>query len=308
MRLRILDIDGSLPRQAGIAAFIAEGRAQLVDLRHDEKALRLWSSAARLRRLGEKLEQLGVPAGSGPLVTFYGSGDYHHLATAWIGRETAPLSIVHFDNHPDWVRFPPTHNCGGWVNRALALPHVQRVVTLGVCSDDLVHPQWKSGNVAALGTGRLEVHPWKALPSRVWGRVADGAAHRQANGHLQWRCLADQDWREFLERLQERLPEGPLWLSIDKDVLRSEDALTNWDQGQMPLEALLVAIERLARARPIAGVDVCGEYSAPRFQGPIKRVAAWLDHPSSRPAQQQADVVNDRTNRLLIAALSAALP
>ena len=307
LRLRILDIDGSLPDQPAISRAIAEGRAQRVVLRDVERAVRLWASGGDMRALEARLGAIAPPPGSGPLVTFYGSGDYHHLATALISAVASPVSVIHFDNHPDWVRVPATHNCGGWVNRTLALPQVARVVTLGVCSDDLVLPQLKTGNLPALSSGRLEVHPWRAAPSRVWGRIGDGFGHRQVGRHLVWNCLADRDWPAFLDRLLARLPTESVWVTIDKDVLRPADATTNWDQGQMPLEALRYALGRIARSRRIVGVDVCGEYSPPRFDGLVKRIAAWLDHPDAKPRDGAAGERNGRTNEALIRTLAEAL-
>ena len=61
MRLRLLDTDGSLPLQPGFAAALAEGRAQRVDLRAEEEALRLWASRRRLDRLGLRLAGLPPP-------------------------------------------------------------------------------------------------------------------------------------------------------------------------------------------------------------------------------------------------------
>ncbi len=308
MRLRILDIDGSLPVQPGIAEAIDGGRAQRIDLRNEEFALRLWASKRRMRALADRLAALPAPPGDGPLVTYYGSGDYHHVATALIATAAEPVSVIHFDNHPDWVRLPATHNCGGWVNRALELPQVARIVTLGICSDDLVLPQTKSGNLAALGSGRLEIHPWRAAPSRVWGRTGDGFGHRRKGGYIEWDCLADADWPSFMAALIARLPTEAVWVTIDKDVLRPADAATNWDQGQMPLDALLQALEMIGRRRRVLGADVCGEYSAPRFRDPVKRVAAWLDHPDDAPPPAEALERNDRTNRALIAAFAQFRP
>ena len=55
-------------------------------------------------------------------------------------RVREPFTLVHFDNHPDWVRLAPRWHCGSWLNRTLALPNLQRAITLGPCSDDLVNP------------------------------------------------------------------------------------------------------------------------------------------------------------------------
>ena len=298
MRLRLLDTDGSLPLQPGFAAALAEGRAERVDLRAEEEALRLWTSRRRLDRLGRRLAE------PGPLATFYGSGDYHHLAALLIEAVAEPVTVIHFDNHPDWVRWPRTWNCGGWVSRILDLPQVSRVVTLGPCGDDLAWPQLKGGNIAALADGRLELYPWSAPPSRVWGKIGDGAGHRRQGGHLVWRCLAEENWPAFLDELAARLPTEAIWISIDKDVLGPADAITNWDQGRMPLAALLAALHRLSAGKRVVGADVCGEYSPPRFNDPLKRFEAWRDHPGTRPDPIMAIARNDITNRALVATLA----
>jgi hypothetical protein len=290
-----------------MAEATAGARAQYVDLRAGEFALRLWASRRRMRALEKQLESLAPPPGNGPLVTFYGSGDYHHIATALIGAAAEAVSVIHFDNHPDWVRFPATHNCGGWVNRALDLPNVARIITLGICSEDLVLPQTKSGNLGALGSGRLEIHPWRAAPSRVWGSIGDGFGHRREGGVLAWSCLADVDWSMWVDALVARLPTEAVWVTIDKDVLRPADAATNWDQGQMPLDALLFALRRIGAHRRIVGVDVCGEYSVPRFRDPVKRMAAWLDHPDAAPVPAAMLERNDRANRALVGTLAEIL-
>ena len=116
------------------------------------------------------------------------------------------------------------------------------------------------------------------------------------------------DWPEFLRSLAARLPTEAVWVTIDKDVLRSADAATNWDQGEMPLDALLTALASLGAARRIVGVDVCGEYSPPRFFDPIKRIAAWADHPRAALVPPEALARNDRTNRALIETLAGLLP
>ena len=76
----------------------------------------------------------------------------------------------------------------------------------------------------------------------------------------------------------------------------------------MPLHALLAALKQIALGRRIVGVDVCGEYSPPRFGDPLKRIAAWFDHPRAEPSFSQAQALNDRTNGALIETLSAILP
>lgn len=40
----------------------------------------------------------------GPMITFYGSNDFHHLSLAFARRVREPVNIVIFDNHPDWIK------------------------------------------------------------------------------------------------------------------------------------------------------------------------------------------------------------
>ncbi len=54
------------------------------------------------------------------------------------------------------------------------------------------------------------------------------------------------------------LPDLPVYLSIDLDVLSEEYARTDWDQGRMTLEELKEALRAVIGARRIIGVDLCG--------------------------------------------------
>lgn len=287
MRLRLLDLDGSLLELPTLAR--RAELAQVLDMRDLGEPLRLWATAAALEDFRRRLEEAPPLQGIGPEITFLGSGDYHHLAAVLIGRAAGPLSVIHFDNHPDWVRLPPAWHCGSWVNRVLDMPHVARVVTIGPCSDDLTWPQLKGANLAALASGRLELWPWRHAPSRRLGAPP-----------LAWRNLGDEtDWAGCLAAIFGSLPTRSVWVSIDKDVLRPEEAITNWDQGEMPLSVLTRALRILARKKSILGIDVCGEYSSPRFVSFWKRLSAWFDHPSSDRVRQPL-WRNDATNHSLL--------
>lgn len=66
----------------------------------------------------------------------------------------------------------------------------------------------------------------------------------------------------FLSPDAELLRPGlPVYLSIDKDVLSPDWARTNWDQGTMTLPELKGIIARIAAAREVLGIDVCGGLS-----------------------------------------------
>ena len=58
------------------------------------------------------------------------------------------------------------------------------------------------------------------------------------------------------------LPDLPVYLSIDKDVLSRDFARTNWDQGTMTLPQLKDVVRAIASWHEILGIDVCGELSS----------------------------------------------
>ena len=51
----------------------------------------------------------------------------------------------------------------------------------------------------------------------------------------------------------------PLYISIDKDVLSEEFAITDWDQGDMTLPEMLDILSELFVNRKVIGVDICGD-------------------------------------------------
>jgi arginase family enzyme len=78
-----------------------------------------------------------------------------------------------------------------------------------------------------------------------------------------------------------------VYISIDKDVLRRDDAVTNWDQGTMPLSFLLDCLRHLLLYKKVIGVDVCGEY-------PQASIDVF------NPVCREANRKNEHANRLII--------
>ena len=304
MRARVLDLDASLLEQPTLRGQVGRGEVSCVPLRDLAGRLRIVADRDSLLELEQRVatDDRGYP--DGPCVDFIGSGDFHHVTAVLLARFTEPLTVIHVDNHPDWVSWPRTFNCGGWVNRALELPQVSRVITLGPCSADLDLPEMKFANLRALESGRLEVYPWRHAPSRVFRRYGDGASHRTRGGHLVWTTLADASWPAFVDALLARLPTEAVYLTIDKDALRTADAVTNWDQGEMSLDHVLTLIERIARARRIVGADVCGEYSPLSFSGWGRKVLSWIDRGNPPLPSPNAHALNDLANRSLLGAFS----
>lgn len=306
MRAIIIDLDG-VAAQTPLAERIADGRARRVEARDLEVGLRLVATNAARRELMRRVDD--VAAGDGPPVYFYGSGDFHHLCATFLEVEREPLTVIHFDHRADWRRWPRTHNCGSWVCRALETPCVDKVISLGPDSDDLEKPQLALADLPALRAGRIELYPWSRGPSRVWGDVGEGPSFSSARGELHWRTLARQDWSAFLASLCDRIATRRVWITLDKCCLSRHEAVANWDQGKVPLNHALEAIALFARRFEIAGIDVCGDYSPPRFRDPLRAVLAHFDHPEQPDAATaaRADAVNAAANARLLDCFEACL-
>src|SRR5690242_13386274 len=147
MHLQIFDLDGSLSPQTSLGDAAPWQSIRTIDLRDLGPRLRLWSRGKTIAQTRQRLADLDAKIES--TITLLGSGDFHHVAALLHERIREPFTLVHFDNHPDWVRFAPRWHCGSWMNQALALPLLARAITLGPCSDDLVNPGLKGGNLAA---------------------------------------------------------------------------------------------------------------------------------------------------------------
>jgi arginase family enzyme len=300
MQLRLLDLDGALDHQAPIQQAVASGVMERIEARDLAPRLRIVANRQAYTALSARLQaSFASGSGKGPRVTFYGSGDFHHLTTAMIAACEGPLTVIHFDNHPDWVAFPKTHNCGAWVNRALDVPHVARVITLGPCSDDLVRPQLQMANLRAVEQGRLCVFPYRHEPSRVYGSFAPCPSYEWRQGALDWRCLDGLSVEQILALVTPLITTEKLYVTFDKDVLCNLEACTNWDQGHMRLETVLSLIKTLASQFEVVGFDVCGDWSDPVFDDAFRWLLSALDRPKTQP-DAQALVCNVQTNARIL--------
>lgn len=303
MHLQFLDLDGSLDSQQGTLRAVAPwDSVSSIDLRDIAPRLRLWS---RDRTIRLARTRIAAQAPKGPTLHLIGSGDFHHLAAVLMEKAREPVTVIHIDNHPDWVRLAPRWHCGSWVNRALRLPQVQRVITLGPCSDDLVRPDLKGGNLPALASGKLVLFPWDHVPSRVWQRVPDGPGRRWQDGHIHWQNIAGSGVENTLDAIIPLISTDAVWISIDKDVLDEREALTNWDQGRMPLSALLQIVAAIGAQKRIAGADICGEFSPIAHTNWFKRWESRADQPQ-RSADAAMLARNEATNRQLLVTIEKA--
>lgn len=174
-------------------------------------------------------------------IHFLDSGNYHYATKFWLEKVPGPFSLLVFDHHTDAQ--PPAWgdgllSCGGWIADVVASnSRLKDVVVAGPPADSVA-------DVPAKAAARIDF---------VCERDLSPGADR---------------WRAAIERLNE-----PVYVSIDKDVLREEDVAVNWDQGGLEEDALFALLDELAAGHALAGVDVCGEPAADRQDFAAKSAA-----------------------------------
>ena len=260
----------------------------------------------------EKEISVLIGAGSKNSITFIGSGDFHHLSSLLIAQFTQPLTVISFDFHPDWDTLPPRLGCGSWVSHILRKNNIKQVILLGVSSQDLSSPAIQTGNLKALGSGRVKIFPFVHEPSRVFFRsIKDNSCVTIEKGifssSIYWQELKDKDLLEFLSTVLDAIPTSDVYITIDKDCLRKEYSLTNWEEGCFSLEQLLTILKLIKGKRNIAGLDITGEYSFPRAHSRLKSFLGRLDHPreytAKRKPQELINAVNEKTNLKILEAV-----
>src|ERR1700676_5376565 len=128
MDVRILDLDGALTAQQAVT----NGRQIIHGAREWGPRVRLACSFPRFRRFEQALSGLlGGECDASPHLTFYGSGDFHHVSLALVRRLEGPFNLLVLDNHPDWMRGVPLLHCGTWLYHAARLPQVRRIFHVG---------------------------------------------------------------------------------------------------------------------------------------------------------------------------------
>ena len=161
-------------------------------------------------------------------IHFLDSGNYHYLSKFWLEKIQEPFSLLVFDNHTDMqeAAFFGLLSCGSWAGEVLDTHEL------------LSH-------ICVAGPGLKDFREYKG---QAWAKLTRICREELSDG-------GEEILREFLETD----PDLPLYISIDKDVLRKEEARTNWDQGELALDQLLKLLELIFEKRKVIGADICGE-------------------------------------------------
>ena len=298
--VRIFNFDNSVVSQGGL---IQEYHPAIVDVLQLGPWCRHWAKDT----FREKIQSFLDPAFKNS-VTFLGSGDFHHVSSLLTGQFSEPLSVIVFDNHPDWDILPPRLGCGSWVSRVLEQKNVKKVVIIGVSTDDISTFSIQTGNLNALRDNRLELYPYRHKPTKVFLRSVPRSVSIETRKHLFfteiiWKELAGDLRVERLKSIFNELPTDNVYVSIDKDCLNAEYALTNWEEGQLKLEELISMLKQIQQKHKVIAADITGEYSDPEYRGGIKKLLSHFDHPhnySARGASKESvQEINQNTNLAL---------
>jgi len=239
------------------------------------------------------------------LVTFLGSGDFHHIAGLLIGQFDEDISVISFDRHPDWDMMPPKISCGAWVTNVLSRSNIRKLILLGVSSGNISPNVIQTGSYDLFKNDRVELYPYQHKPTKIFLRnipknISINVKKGLFYNEIHWQELKDKNIAEFFLHILRRLPTKKVYVTIDKDCLRRAYSLTNWEEGHFELEDLLIMLKFIKENCDIVGIDITGDYSMVKTEGLARTVINDIGHPrhfsASGRDQAEIDSVNEATN------------
>ncbi len=300
MHIRVLDLDGSLLSQRQLHK---DYDPAVHDARSWGPRIRLGCSFGRFRRFEAALAGLLGHPDDGPALTFYGSGDFHHVSLALVRRLAGPFNLLVLDNHPDWMRAVPVIHCGTWLYHAARLPQVRRVFHVGgdVDFDNAYRwlAPWKQ-----LRSGKITVFPSvRSFEAGKWARIPNQPLRPEAQAPLTAARL-----EALLAPYRAELSACPLYVSLDKDVLVARDAVVNWDSGHLTLPEVGRVLDGFldAAGGELAGMDIMGDWSPVEVRGVLRWGLHVTEHPALEVMPFEAARCNERTNLHLLRRLGIA--
>ncbi len=302
--IRILNFDGAVLKQKNL---LEQFNPRIIDLKGIGSDSRFWLS----KRTSEEIKKTLTPELNNA-ITLLGSGDFHHISSLLVDQFHQPITVVAFDFHPDWDIFPPKLGCGSWVSSVLKKPNVSKVILLGVSSNDISNFWIQTGNLKSLKDNRVEIYPYSHEPTlTVFKKVPDNASIRIERGvfynKIHWQELKNCNLNDLFFELAKRIRDKDVYVSIDKDCLNQDYALTNWESGRLNLDELLSLLKLIKENLNIIGLDIVGDYSLPDAKSRFKAVISRLDHPKDYSAKAKNEdavtSINEQTNIKIIKSL-----
>lgn len=304
--IRILNFDNSIIKQKRL---LSQYENEVIELNDLGPKVRHWVNLKN-RECVEKRICTSLKNS----ITFLGSGDFHHISEILIGRFNEPMCVIVFDFHPDWVILPPRFGCGSWVSEVLKKKNILKLILLGVSSSDISSFDIQTGNLNSLKDDRVEIYPYahkssltffKKIPKNVSIEIKNGIFFNK----IYWNELKNKDLTAFFQNLLNRLPTKKVYVSIDKDCLKNDYALTNWEEGYFSLQELLLILKLIKQNLDIIGLDIVGDYSDISIKGIFRKFASYFDHPKNIKAKKLTEsfitAVNEDTNLKILEVLNS---
>ena len=207
----------------------------------------MYCSKNAYEKIWGRIEPYGIQG-----IHYIDSGNYHYISKIITDHIDEPFGLVMYDHHTDMQMpmVPEMMSCGDWAGQALSQnKNLRQLVIVGPPESDI----------------EQTLESYSGSQS---GRLLTFSAEDLHGGLLE-------------NKLKLIRTDLPLYISIDKDVLGTEDCETNWSQGDMSIDGLerLLGVflggqgeernsdaccndERYAgdiRHSRILGVDICGE-------------------------------------------------
>ncbi len=204
----------------------------------------------------KQIQSLIAPYGPRGL-HFIDSGDYHYMTKLWTDKITEPFTLLLVDHHTDMQPSLVTGvlTCGDWVNSVVRHnSHLSEVLLMGMPPESLT-----------------------TIPADVKPKV---------------RYVTRDEFDRIVAGKHELSQGQNVYLSIDKDALSPDSAVTNWDQGEMRLGELHDLVAQLLRQENVVGIDVCGEFPT---------MKTLFD-------QEQAASLDNEANESILQAVATSLP
>ena len=115
-------------------------------------------------------------------------------------------------------------------------------------------------------------------------------------------------WRERFGEFAKCLTGENVYVTIDLDCLRIEEAVTSWENGRFTVADLEWALGRLREFSSIVSGDLCGAYSPAHYARWKQRFAAEFDRPKlPPPSLEKARATNLATLEKLWPLLTGSL-
>lgn len=152
-------------------------------------------------------------------VHFIDSGNYHYVSEFWMLKLEKDFNLILIDHHPD-TKLP---KFGDYLSCGGWVKQLQ-----------IINPHLK--NVIM-----IDVDSKLILPE-------DREDH-----------IIIYNKYQIIPGFMEKVDKLPVYISIDKDVLRDKEARTDWTQGNMTLWELTKILKLIYSENEVIGIDICGE-------------------------------------------------